>query len=83
MPEKLPCDTHQLRIETNEKDINAMGKKYDNVLFGEKGDNGVIGAVGKINGRLALFNFYMGGISLMCIAILGLLIKIIFFGPVK
>jgi hypothetical protein len=80
---RYPCDVHAKSIERIEKDINNMGKKYDTVLFGEKGDNGAIGAIGKINGRLALNNLYMTGISIMCVGIIGLLIRLIFFGPVK
>jgi hypothetical protein len=85
-----PCDIHEHRISEMEKDINKMGKKYNTVIFGEKGDNGLVGAVAateikfeRIQGKLNVNRVFMSGIIVGLLAAITLLMRLAFFGPFK
>lgn len=86
MTNKKPCDKHDFEIAELKKDLNGMGKKFSDAVFGN-GKPGVIQTVIELREDYMVNKnqtaLYMKAIVFLNIAVIGMLagifVKLIFF----
>ena len=76
------CISHEKDIEEIKKDLNEIGQKFNRLLFGN-GQAGLCKEVSEMQKEFyaekKMTRLYMGAIVMMNCAIIGMLVKLIFF----